>query len=371
MKRLIVCRTLCQTLLACVLLSLQPLASASDKLREAVPMLAENASPAKAIRNTFSQNPLERASRKGRYSSLLAKVPCAPDRLDYGRYFTIGKYQSADPQYCGQKVPPAGFWVYVYPDWYIWGHENLAAVGLGMLERQVKLQQMQLKLEMVYTHAHKAWAQTSLHQAAEAILDLEHYTSRNFPGTNPYRIEEDPDLDTSELIGQANAHSMELAPPGDSSAWTVLHEVVHIWNVHSRDGWVREGLANTISWLLMVENGFAFSEEETLDFYLKQWQAVRQTRRDRPLPGNYERLPEGKAMAFWLMLYELYGPDFIRTAFVASLDKLNFGPKDLASLIQEETDREISTLFSGWLTPGPYKVRVASDFGPVKFQLPQ
>jgi hypothetical protein len=75
-------------------------------------------------------------------------------------------------------------------------------------------------------------------------------------------------------------------------------------------------------------------------------------------------------MVFWLMLYQLYGPDFLRQVFVASLDNLDFGPADLVKMIRKVSDHDPLQLASGWLVPGKYRVRQASDFGPVKYPLP-
>jgi hypothetical protein len=55
----------------------------------------------------------------GRYAKLLRKIHVPQDRNSYGDYHEFGHYQATDWQ--GHKNIPAGYWVYVFPNWYIWG----------------------------------------------------------------------------------------------------------------------------------------------------------------------------------------------------------------------------------------------------------
>lgn len=312
-----------------------------------------------------------RATRGGRYSQLLAKIRCAEDRLDLGKYYIVGYEVAAEDTYCGVKAPARGYWVYVYPDWYIWGKEDLAAVGMGLSSRRVRLRKTLLNLEVAYLERDRRWGEETLAITAKGLQDLEVYSGRPFPGANPYRVEEDPRLQLSDRIGLASAQSMWLAPPAYSSPWTALHEAVHIWNAPVQADWVCEGLADTISWLLMEDNHFAFDADETMAYYMDEWKPVMGTRKDGPLPTRYDRLPQGKAMYFWLMLYQLYGPDFLRQVFRASLDDYGFNVAELGKMIQQVSGRDPAPLFSGWLKAGAYRVRQPSDFGPVKFPLPE
>ncbi|HEY9840533.1 MAG TPA: hypothetical protein V6D23_08775 [Candidatus Obscuribacterales bacterium] len=350
--------------------SLVALTLATGTLATQLPAQAESKT-LKQFDNSAEMLKTQRTTRNGRYSQLLAKVNCAPDRLDYGHFHTFGLYLAEDDKYCGEKVPAKGYWVYVYPDWYIWGQEDLSAVGMGLVKQKIRLVKTTVDLELAYLEKDKAWGEDSLAMAAKAIQDLEKYSGKPYPGDNPYRIEEDPELHMSQRIGLASSHSMRLATPNYSSPWTVLHETVHIWNAPIHADWVCEGMADTVSWLLMTENHFAFDADETMDYYLREWKPVMGTGADAPLTTDYDNLPQGKAMVFWLMLYQLYGPEFLRQVFVASLDKLTFGPKDLARMLAKVTDKDPQILFSGWLEQGPYQVRQASDFGPVKYQLPK
>ncbi len=58
------------------------------------------------------------ASANGKYHNLLQKLACPSDRAKYGKYRDYG-YWGGGP-WCGQ-TGKAGYWVWVAPNWYIWG----------------------------------------------------------------------------------------------------------------------------------------------------------------------------------------------------------------------------------------------------------
>jgi hypothetical protein len=60
-----------------------------------------------------------KAHLNGKYAKLLRKLHTPQDRPSYGDYYEYGPYGACDWQ--GHKNIPAGNWVYVYPNWYIWG----------------------------------------------------------------------------------------------------------------------------------------------------------------------------------------------------------------------------------------------------------
>jgi hypothetical protein len=59
----------------------------------------------------------EKASLGGKYRTLLKKVHARFDYLSYGAFSDYG--YSKTPEYHGQTGLPEGYWVYVYPWWYI------------------------------------------------------------------------------------------------------------------------------------------------------------------------------------------------------------------------------------------------------------
>ncbi len=59
----------------------------------------------------------ETASVDGNYSQLLQILHCPQDAADYGNFQEFG-YWDGGP-WCGQTGMP-GYWVWVYPNWYIW-----------------------------------------------------------------------------------------------------------------------------------------------------------------------------------------------------------------------------------------------------------
>lgn len=62
---------------------------------------------------------LRRASAGGRYRELLRKVEVPNDWLAYGAFCDWGFWSGTS--YAGLTDLPPGHWVYVHPDWYVWG----------------------------------------------------------------------------------------------------------------------------------------------------------------------------------------------------------------------------------------------------------
>ncbi len=57
------------------------------------------------------------AGGKGRYRTLLRKINVPADRETYGDFYDYGYWTGT--AYAGQTDLPAGYWVYLAPDWYI------------------------------------------------------------------------------------------------------------------------------------------------------------------------------------------------------------------------------------------------------------
>jgi len=74
---------------------------------------AKNAKPA------AQQDDVKRASVGGKYSRLLKKIEEKADLENYNKFHDYGAWQGTS--YAGHNDLPAGYWVYVYPNWYIWG----------------------------------------------------------------------------------------------------------------------------------------------------------------------------------------------------------------------------------------------------------
>ena len=60
-----------------------------------------------------------KATVGGNYSKLLRKIAVPQDQTTYGDFFESG-YFPAIPSYAGFQDLPAGHWVYVVPNWFIW-----------------------------------------------------------------------------------------------------------------------------------------------------------------------------------------------------------------------------------------------------------
>ncbi len=76
------------------------------------------ASAAKAPQALPLQESLEKARVDGRYAMLLRQVKVEKDFEKYGAFRDVGPRTVTD--YAGLTGLPAGYWVYVYPYWYIW-----------------------------------------------------------------------------------------------------------------------------------------------------------------------------------------------------------------------------------------------------------
>jgi hypothetical protein len=62
---------------------------------------------------------LARARVDGKYSKLLKRIKVPADKATYTEFSDFGFYEGTD--WAGYTNLPAGYWVYVYPYWYIWG----------------------------------------------------------------------------------------------------------------------------------------------------------------------------------------------------------------------------------------------------------
>ena len=61
------------------------------------------------------------ASAGGKYSTLLKVINCPADEAGYGKFNDYGQFEAGE--WCGDKAP-AGHWVYVSPNWYIWKNQS-------------------------------------------------------------------------------------------------------------------------------------------------------------------------------------------------------------------------------------------------------
>jgi hypothetical protein len=66
-----------------------------------------------------------KARVNGKYAKLLRRLKVPQDKQSYTEFTDYGQYPATD--YAGYKNIPEGYWVYVYPYWYIWGEMKLLA----------------------------------------------------------------------------------------------------------------------------------------------------------------------------------------------------------------------------------------------------
>ena len=65
----------------------------------------------------------EKATCEKKYTDLLDKWEASDDFKAYGDFFDLGYRNSAS--HGSRQGLPAGYWVYVYPNWYIWGQRAM------------------------------------------------------------------------------------------------------------------------------------------------------------------------------------------------------------------------------------------------------
>lgn len=66
----------------------------------------------------------EEAHVHGKYRTLLRRIHCPEDLPSYGRFNDYGIFTGT--AWHNYKARPPGYWVYVYPDWYIWQDSTAA-----------------------------------------------------------------------------------------------------------------------------------------------------------------------------------------------------------------------------------------------------
>ena len=67
---------------------------------------------------TTPQSPVERAQVGGKYKDLQQVIDVPDDKNTYGDFYDLGYKKTR--KYKGYSNLPYGYWVYVYPSWYIW-----------------------------------------------------------------------------------------------------------------------------------------------------------------------------------------------------------------------------------------------------------
>ena len=169
-------------------------------------------------------------SVKGKYRNLKMKVYVPADEKKYGKFYEYGHY--AATTYVGKSIPE-GYWVYAAPDWYIWGSKDLAAAGIAVLEKTVRMQRINLKIRFEHNPKNSRWAKETLAIFITGIKDIESFTGIPFPGYNPFIISE---ITNPGVLGFASKTGMNISSLPYGSPWTMLHEVVHIWNGGVRPG---------------------------------------------------------------------------------------------------------------------------------------
>lgn len=117
--------------------SAQRLAELGDKAKPALPALVEllkdkdedvREAAALAVfglepgNKAISDSRVVKAAVGGKYGRLLRRIHVPKDKDGYTAFSDFGHFQATS--YAGYDDIPEGYWVYVFPDWYIWGEQK-------------------------------------------------------------------------------------------------------------------------------------------------------------------------------------------------------------------------------------------------------
>ena len=78
---------------------------------------------------------MKMATVNGKYSELLRKIRVDSDRSTYGDFYDYGAWEG--DSWGGYTDLPAGYWVYVYPHWYIFKAGDLSEGDLAGGEEEL------------------------------------------------------------------------------------------------------------------------------------------------------------------------------------------------------------------------------------------
>lgn len=74
--------------------------------------------PKEASETPSLEDTLKKASVDGKYANLLVRIEVCDDMATYTAFRDYGFYSGSE--YAGYANLPEGYWVYLYPHWYIW-----------------------------------------------------------------------------------------------------------------------------------------------------------------------------------------------------------------------------------------------------------
>jgi hypothetical protein len=302
----------------------------------------------------------ERESVGGKYSELIKIVPCPKDKAKYGEFNDEG-YNKAIT-YAGVSVQE-GYWVYSYPNWYVWAKRDLSKIGFEVRKKKVRLKETVLEVHFEHAQKNRVWAKRLLALFVKAIPALEERTGKVYPGVNPYVIYEDPNL---RPLGLSGPTGMALRSPPAAQEWVLLHEMVHIWNAGSGPSWVREGLADYVSYQLMLRFKVPFVKGDEMPPWIEGWRKQRGTKNDLPLndpKDHYGDVSKAKPMEFLQILYERFGNAFIDTCLRKSIREKSLTNEDLARLLRAEGVKDPSQFMNGWIVKGEYGIKRSKSSG--------
>ena len=302
----------------------------------------------------------EKESLGGKYSQLIKILNCPQDKARYGTFNDEGHNKAIT--YAGVSVPE-GYWVYSYPKWYVWAKRDLSKIGFEVRKTQVRLKKRVLEVHFEHAQKNRAWAKRLLALFVKALPALETRTGKAFPGVNPYVIYEDPKL---KPLGLAGPTGMALRSPPAAQEWVLLHETVHIWNAGKGPNWIREGLADYVSYQLMLRFKVPFVKGDEMPPWIEGWRKLRGTKKDLPLndpQDHYGKVSKAKPMEFLQILYERFGNAFIDKCLRKHVRDKTLTNQELATLIKAAGAQDPSRFMKGWIVKGEYQIKRSKSSG--------
>jgi hypothetical protein len=96
------------------------------------------------------------ASANGKYDNLIHRVPAPEDLNQFGKFREFGFSKAKN--YAGHNDIPPGYWVYVFPHWYVWGKQGPPLSGAA-LEASMNCKYTQLLKKIALPQDQKIYGQ--------------------------------------------------------------------------------------------------------------------------------------------------------------------------------------------------------------------
>lgn len=245
-----------------------------------------------------------------------------------------------------------------------------AAEGRKKIKAKVKLKEG--TVDVCVRYFSKKWADKILNLTVNCLPEIE--SAAGFPYPRNYGIE----------IYQANYKDLKANDGenrGEDGIWLkpsafdsyLVHEIAHCWTGMIDETWLMEGLADLYAYIAL-KNNKRHSDASTIKSggFSEYYKYLKfPENKDFPLDGfTMENFPKnkiyygvGKSFVFIYTIYMEYGIEIIQAANRKLYERYKqdgkmADSKDYKKAYEEVTGRNMDHLFSGWIFPGEYKVKL-------------